>query len=81
MFDIKLEFDNIKILSIEKEDVSPIYKWIRCNNQFLQNEGNENITYDKFYEHFLEYYFSECEFFLKINKENKLIGIFKGRTE
>ncbi|NFF60276.1 GNAT family N-acetyltransferase [Clostridium botulinum] len=81
MFDIKLEFDNIKIFSIEKEDVNPIYKWIRCNDQYLQNECNENITYDEFYEHFLEYYFSECEFFLKINKKNKLIGIFKGRTE
>ncbi|MCD3263987.1 GNAT family N-acetyltransferase, partial [Clostridium botulinum C/D] len=40
MFDIKLEFDNIKIFSIEKEDVNPIYKWIRCNDQYLQNECN-----------------------------------------
>ncbi|KOC39932.1 GNAT family acetyltransferase, partial [Clostridium botulinum] len=26
-------------------------------------------------------YFNECEFVVKINKKNKLIGIFKGRTE
>ncbi|EGO87574.2 GNAT family N-acetyltransferase [Clostridium botulinum C] len=81
MFDIKLEFDNINIFSIEKQDIKLIYKWIRWNNQYLRNEDNINITYNEFYEHFLEYYFSECEFFLKIIKKNRLIGIFKGRTE
>lgn len=73
MFYINLEFHDIKISSIEKEDLETVYQWLRYEDSF--------IDYRQFYERFLEYYLSECEFFLKINKDSNLIGIIKGKVE
>ncbi|WP_085829485.1 GNAT family N-acetyltransferase [Clostridium massiliodielmoense] len=82
MFDIKLDYNNIKITSVEKEDIKGIYQWITLQKKIcVKNENMENIDYSEFYDRFLEYYFSECEFFLKVKKDDKLIGVLKGRTE
>ncbi|MEA4827948.1 MAG: GNAT family N-acetyltransferase [Clostridium sp.] len=81
MFDIKLKFNEIEIVSIEKEDLLNIYKWLKNESEYM-NEYDMNLVDElQFYERFLEYYVSECEFFLKINQCNQLIGIIKGRIE
>lgn len=82
MFDIKLDYNNIKITSVEREDIKDVYKWVKLQNNFYVNNKNmDNIDYNEFYNRFLEYYFSECEFFLKVKKDNKLIGVLKGNTK
>ncbi|MCY6354950.1 GNAT family N-acetyltransferase [Clostridium sp. ZS2-4] len=81
MFDIRLKFENIEILSIEKEDLESIYKWYVKEENFLYKRQQETMNKNQFYERFLEYYLSECEFFLKIIRNKQLIGIIKGRIE
>lgn len=73
MFHIDLEIKDINIISIEEADLNDVYQLIK----------NEDVYFDNayFYERFLEYYFSECEFFLKINRYKQLIGVIKGRVE
>lgn len=79
MFDIQLNMENISISSIEKEDVVPVQHWI--NNQYNNSENEKPLMFKDFYERFLEYYVSESEFFLKINMDDKIIGVIKGRIE
>lgn len=80
MFDIHININDINISSIEKEDVIAIQQWI--NNQNCNFKDNANpLGFKEIYERFLEYYVGEGEFFLKINKDNILIGILKGRIE
>lgn len=80
MFDIKINSDKIQITSIEKEDLGDIYKWITCQVEQINNNLGF-INEAEFYERFVEYYLNECEFFLKLEIHNKLIGILKGRIE
>ncbi len=47
------------------------------SKKFLQEETDADVLKERF----LESYISECEFFLKINKCFKLVGILKGRLE
>lgn len=80
MFNIRMKVDEFLIENICAEDVEFLHKWI--NNQNLEcdvklKQGN----YSETYESFLESYLSENEFFLKIVKEDKFIGIIKGRIE
>lgn len=78
MFDINIEFDDIKISSITRDDLSNIQKWINSQDSIY------NLTHldlNEMKEIFLQYYINECEFFLKIKKCNELIGIIKGRVE
>lgn len=80
MFDINIDLKDINISSIEREDIVPIQRWInRQNDDFKYNESPLGLK--DFYERFLEYYVSEGEFFLKINKDDKLVGVLKGRIE
>lgn len=80
MFDINIDLDDISISSIEREDIVIIQKWI--NEQNSSNIENEKpLGLKEIYERFLEYYVSESEFFLKIIKDEKLIGVLKGRIE
>jgi ribosomal protein S18 acetylase RimI-like enzyme len=80
MFDININTEDISILSIEREDIISVQKWI--NNQNCNIKDNEKILgLQEFYERFLEYYVSEGEFFLKIIKDERLIGVLKGRLE
>ncbi|WMJ81031.1 GNAT family N-acetyltransferase [Clostridium sp. MB40-C1] len=81
MFHIEFKFEDIEILSIEKQDLGNIYEWY-VNEELEKGQcGNNSVCEKDFYERFLEYYFSECEFFLKINRKKNLIGIVKGRIE
>lgn len=80
MFDINIKIDDISISSIEKEDIIYIQKWI--NNQQALNINIENpLGLKELYQRFLEYYVSESEFFLKLNRGENLIGVLKGRLE
>lgn len=79
MFDIELLIDDIRLSSVEKEDVQIIKDWM----QEEMNSKNSELWTDisELDDRFLEYYMSENEFFLKVIKNNKLVGILKGRVE
>jgi hypothetical protein len=79
MFDINIEFDEINISSIENQDLKSVQNWF--NNEGLGYKTENPLKFNDFYKRFIEYYASECEFFLKINCKQKLIGIVKGRVE
>ncbi|MCY6370756.1 GNAT family N-acetyltransferase [Clostridium ganghwense] len=81
MFDIKLKFEDLEILSIEKEDLGRIYKWFTKEEKYLLKVQSASLDEKQFYERFLEYYLSECEFFLKINRGSEFIGIIKGTID
>lgn len=80
MFDVNINFKEISISSMEKEDVKELYHWSVDQKVFLDS-NNDVLEFNELYQRFLEYYISECEVFLKIMKKNNLIGIFKGRIE
>lgn len=80
MFDINIDIDDINISSIEKEDIISLQQWINFQNYNFKDK-EKPLDLKEFYERFLEYYVSEGEFFLKINKDDKLIGVLKGRIE
>jgi len=78
MFDIDMQFNDVNICSIENEDVVFIQDWFNSKHGVCDKNA---IDLQEFHKRFLEYYVSECEFFLKINKNNKFIGVIKGRIE
>lgn len=80
MFDINIYMDNVLISSIERQDIVKIQKWINYQNYICEDKA-ERLGLKEFYERFLEYYVSESEFFLKITKDDEMIGILKGRIE
>ncbi|MGV8984191.1 GNAT family N-acetyltransferase [Clostridium sp.] len=80
MFNIDIVFNDVSILSVEKEDISQIESWIN-NQQVFNEEAGKNYAIKDFYERYLEYYVSEGEYFLKILCGSELIGIIKGRIE
>jgi len=78
MFEVSMQFDDINISSIENEDLECIQNWLNLEQEF---NAENSLEFQDLYKRFLEYYASECEFFLKISKHNRLIGIIKGRIE
>ena len=80
MFNIDIKFDDISIISVEKEDVATIESWIN-KQQILNIDAGKNYGINEFYERYLEYYLSEGEYFLKVLCGSKLIGVIKGRIE
>jgi len=72
MLDICVNFEDIELSNIQKCDLHYIEKW---------NESEEGFNFSQLNDRFLESVLSECEYFLKIVKNNKLIGIIKGRVE
>lgn len=80
MFDVHLDLNDLNISSVEKEDIVSIQKWIN-NQNYGSKDIDKQLGLREFYERFLEYYVSEGEFFLKITKDNTLIGVLKGRIE
>lgn len=77
MLNVELRFDDIYISSIKKGNLPQIQKWMTLQKQFV----DDDMGLQELKERFLESYISECEFFLKIDKGNELIGIIKGRME
>ncbi|NLP27411.1 MAG: GNAT family N-acetyltransferase [Clostridia bacterium] len=79
MFDIEMFIDDIKVSSIEKEDLHVIRDWMQ---EEMRANSDELLTdLSGLDDRFLEYYMSENEFFLKVVKEGKFAGILKGRVE
>lgn len=81
MFDIRIDFEDIHISSIEREDVIQIQKWINSQDIYDGKTLVKPLHLEEFVERFIEYYMSESEFFLKIKKSEEIIGVFKGRVE
>ncbi|MDP4087630.1 MAG: GNAT family N-acetyltransferase [Bacillota bacterium] len=79
MFDLEICFDDIKLSSIYQEDLPEVQKWMQEQVITSSEVGWTNI--DELQDRFLEYYMSENEIFLKIEKGTGIIGIFKGRVE
>lgn len=81
MLDVDIRYQDIKIVNIDKENIEDIFYMMKSN----QNEANVNyhpLTNVKELEDtFIEYYLSECEFFIKIMYKSHLIGVMKGRAE
>lgn len=77
MLIINFRFNDIKIESIEKEDMIKVGNYISKKDDFREN----NFDFQEFNDRFLEYYISESEFFLKVEKDEKIIGVIKGRVE
>ncbi|GAA0718562.1 GNAT family N-acetyltransferase [Clostridium malenominatum] len=80
MLDLNVQWQNIKVVNIQKNDVDDIKKWLYKQSEFAE-ESVYPIEVSELYDRFLEYYISENEFFSKIQFENKTIGILKGRVE
>ncbi|WP_125152615.1 GNAT family N-acetyltransferase [Clostridium rectalis] len=81
MLDVNLSFDNINILNIDKNDLVDAYELIQRDQEYFRNSFASSRDLKELYERFLECYISENEFFLKLNKSSKLIGLLKGRLE
>jgi len=79
VFDVNLEYDGVQICSIEVKDISIIQQWLL--SEVTSEDIAEAPSYEELKERFLEYYLSENEFFIKLLKENELLGILKGRVE
>ena len=80
MFNIDIEFDDVSIRNVEKEDIFKIENWVN-NQQGFNIEAGVNYGTREFYERYLEYCVSEGEYFLKVLCGSELIGIIKGRIE
>ncbi|ADL52470.1 GNAT family N-acetyltransferase [Clostridium cellulovorans] len=73
MLNVSIEDNLFIIKSIKEEDLKHIEAWLI--------DQREVINTKELYERFLEYYLSEGEFFFKIQEQDNIIGIFRGRIE
>ena len=81
MVEVSIKYNGVSISSVEKDDAKYIKQWFMNRNNMMYYGTSDNAQIKEFDEIFLGYYISECEIFLKIAKDNELIGIFKGRIE
>ncbi|SFC31525.1 GNAT family N-acetyltransferase [Clostridium uliginosum] len=79
MVNIEFNYDDFKITSVKREDIDELNKWILLNDKC--NEDAFSLDRQLFYRRFLEYYLTEEELFIKIEKNNEICGVFKGRFE
>lgn len=77
MLNVNFVYDNISVNSIEKKDMEKVGMWLSKKNDI----NNKIFNLKEFNDRFLEYYISESEFFLKVEINNKIIGVIKGRIE
>lgn len=77
MLNVNFVYDNISVNSIEKKDMEKVGIWLSKKNDI----NNKIFNLKEFNDRFLEYYISESEFFLKVEINNDIIGIIKGRIE
>jgi len=81
MFNINFKTTEFEIKNIEKEDINEIYNWFKIETTYLDVNKYEELGENDFKDRFMEYYLSECEFFIKVTIKDELIGIIKGRIE
>ncbi|MGN2370463.1 GNAT family N-acetyltransferase [Clostridium cagae] len=79
MIDVEFYYEDFKITSVKKSDINILNEWIILNDKF----SVDLFSLDKqlFFRRFLEYYLTEEELFLKIEKDGEIYGVFKGRLE
>lgn len=79
MIDVEFYYEDFKITSVKKNDIDILNEWIILNDKF----SVDLFSLDKqlFFRRFLEYYLTEEELFLKIEKDQEIYGVFKGRLE
>ncbi|KHD35111.1 hypothetical protein NL50_14530 [Clostridium acetobutylicum] len=73
MFDVDIKFGDVYVRNIEEKDIGELKEILKDKKFYLNDEELKEI--------FLEYYMSECEFFTKILKKGKFVGVFRGRIE
>lgn len=78
MFDLSIIDNDISILNVEKEDLNYISSWMNSKSIF-RNPEILNVNFVR--ERYIEACVSESEIFLKILKDDKFIGMVKGRIE
>ena len=74
MFNINIRFDEVSIISVEKEDIFEIQNWINKQQGFNIKDGLNYGIVD-FYERYIEYYVSEGEYFKKYYVEVDLLAL------
>lgn len=79
LIDVEFYYKDFKITSVKKSDINILNEWIILNDKF----SVDLFSLDKqlFFRRFLEYYLTEEELFLKIEKDSEIYGVFKGRLE
>lgn len=80
MFEVKCNFEDYSISSLESEDIKYLQELLNSQPTLYINSG-KSIELNELQERFLEYYVSEGEFFVKIKFKNNIIGLIKGRLE
>lgn len=80
MFEVRYNFEDYHISSLENDDIEHLAKWINNQPTLYINSGNP-LELNELQERFLEYYVSEGEYFVKIEYKNNFIGLIKGRLE
>lgn len=78
MLDVQFESEEYEFSNIEEKDIEYVSQWIKENNE----DGTcYSLDSQIFYRRFLEYYVTENEIFIKVKKDEKIVGVFKGRLE
>ena len=79
MINVEFYYEDFKITSVQESDVDRLNTWIILNDKF--NVDLFSLDKQLFFRRFLEYYLTKEELFLKVEKENEIYGLFKGRLE
>lgn len=76
MLDVAFDYNEYEVKNIEECDVDVLYDWMKRNNTYKY----DFISLDKqlLYRRYLEYYFDEDEFFVKVLKNGEIEGVIKG---
>ncbi|MCR1935295.1 GNAT family N-acetyltransferase [Clostridium tepidum] len=81
MLDINLKYNDIEIVNVEKENIEDIFHMMKSNKNEVNLAFHPLSNEKELEDTFIEYYLSECEFFIKITYKSRLIGLIKGRAE
>ncbi|KAJ49048.1 hypothetical protein CTM_25030 [Clostridium tetanomorphum DSM 665] len=58
MLDVSIDFEDINIMNVEKEDISFMQEWINYQSSYMEQNIVNPMKFDELYERFLEYYIS-----------------------
>lgn len=81
MLDINLKYNDIEIVNVEKENIEDVFYMMKSNENEVNLDFHPLTNEKELEDTFIEYYLSECEFFIKITYRSHLIGLIKGRAE
>ena len=78
---VEVEFikNGFKFTSIQENDLATLEQWLKENND--KDDTCYSLDSQIFYRRFWEDYVTENECFIKIEKDNDILGVFKGRIE